>query len=158
MSDLILTRGLPASGKTTWAKRHGGRRVNRDELRLMLHGGWDKTRAILGGEDEISYAQFGAARSLLEYGTEVIVDDTSLRTETVVRWWNLARVMEVDMEIRDFTGVSREVCITRDSFRGDLSVGVDAINRMHSRYFPLPALPARLLDTVPVYDMSDWRM
>lgn len=157
MEELILTRGLPGSGKTTWAKQHGGRRVNRDELRLMLHGGFKKTRAILGGEDEISHAQFGMARSLLEYGAPVIIDDTNLNRSAVIRWWTLARTMNVGMEIYDFTGVSKDTCIVRDSLRPvEVAVGVDVIHRMHDRYFPLDKLPARLLETVPVYDMTNW--
>src|SRR4029453_2439326 len=40
MAKLIITRGLPGSGKTTWAKAQPGTvRVNRDELRRMMHGG-----------------------------------------------------------------------------------------------------------------------
>lgn len=155
MTTFTITRGLPGSGKTTWAKSQDGRRVNRDELRLMLHGGWAQTRAILGGEDEISAVQFAAARALLEYGVPVIVDDTSLRTETVVRWWNLARVLDVKMEIRDFTGVPLGVCLERD-VRRTAYVGADVITGMVKRYFPLKALPARLLDTVAVHDMSNW--
>jgi predicted kinase len=40
MTRLLLTRGLPASGKTTFARKLQPRvaRVNRDDLRLMLHG------------------------------------------------------------------------------------------------------------------------
>jgi predicted kinase len=35
---LILTVGLPRSGKTTWAKRSGYPIVNPDAIRLALHG------------------------------------------------------------------------------------------------------------------------
>ena len=49
MTELIMARGLPGSGKTTWAKgqveKSGGRykRVNRDDLRAMLDAGqWSK--------------------------------------------------------------------------------------------------------------------
>lgn len=38
----MICRGLPASGKTTWAKKQVARgnwtRVNKDDLRAMLHG------------------------------------------------------------------------------------------------------------------------
>ena len=35
---LILTVGLPRSGKTTWAKKTGLPIVNRDAIRIALHG------------------------------------------------------------------------------------------------------------------------
>jgi hypothetical protein len=40
MARLLITRGPPASGKTTFARKLQPRvaRVNRDDLRLMLHG------------------------------------------------------------------------------------------------------------------------
>jgi len=57
MKKVILTKGLPASGKTTWAKKvlkdnpGAYKRINKDELRLMLDGGkWshDNEKFILG--------------------------------------------------------------------------------------------------------------
>lgn len=38
MKKLILTIGLPRSGKSTWAKQQGCPVVNPDSIRLALHG------------------------------------------------------------------------------------------------------------------------
>ena len=38
MKKLILTVGLPRSGKTTWAKKMNFPIVNPDSIRLALHG------------------------------------------------------------------------------------------------------------------------
>ena len=38
MKTLILTVGLPQSGKSTWAKKQGHPIVNPDSIRLALHG------------------------------------------------------------------------------------------------------------------------
>lgn len=38
-ATLTATRGLPGSGKTTWAKEQGQLRANRDDIRLTLFGG-----------------------------------------------------------------------------------------------------------------------
>ena len=77
MAKLIITRGLPGSGKTTWAKAQPGTvRVNRDELRRMMHGGhtgegW--------AERQITVAQRAQIEALLRAGVSVICDDTNLR-------------------------------------------------------------------------------
>ena len=38
MKTLILTVGLPRSGKSTWARKQGDPVVNPDSIRLALHG------------------------------------------------------------------------------------------------------------------------
>ena len=45
MLKIIITRGIPGSGKTTWAKdvvkeNSNYIRINRDDLRIMLIGKW----------------------------------------------------------------------------------------------------------------------
>ena len=46
MSKLLILKGLPASGKSTYAKElvsKGWKRVNKDDLRSMIDGGkWSK--------------------------------------------------------------------------------------------------------------------
>ena len=59
---IILTRGLPASGKSTWAKEQVAKgngkvkRVNKDDLRDMIDAGiWSKTneQLILDARDAL---------------------------------------------------------------------------------------------------------
>ena len=38
MKEIIVTVGLPRSGKTTWAREQGYPIVNPDSIRLSLHG------------------------------------------------------------------------------------------------------------------------
>lgn len=53
MSKLIITRGLPASGKSTWAKQwvledpEHRVRINQDDIRLMLGKYWVPKRESL---------------------------------------------------------------------------------------------------------------
>ena len=56
MTRLLITRGLPASGKTTFARKLQPQvvRVNRDDLRLMLHGGRLFTQ---WSEGQVTHAQ-----------------------------------------------------------------------------------------------------
>lgn len=77
---LIMTRGLPASGKSTWAKEQvklskgKTKRVNKDDLRAMIDDGeWSKQneKDILEIRDKIIEHYLGK-------NYNVIVDDTNL--------------------------------------------------------------------------------
>src|SRR5688572_8568486 len=75
-----MLKGLPASGKSTWAKEQvlkgegKIKRVNKDDLRAMIDGGkWSKER-----EEQILECQNELIKIFLMYGKTVIVDDTNL--------------------------------------------------------------------------------
>jgi predicted kinase len=130
---LTITRGLPGSGKTTWARRQRGAvRVNRDDLRRMLHGGWSGQG---WAEVQVSVAQRAAIEALLRAGVNVISDDTNLAGRVVRELSDLAGQCGASVVIKDFTDVPLEVCLVRDAERdGDDKVGEDAIRAMHRRY------------------------
>src|SRR5690606_5077486 len=82
MTQLILTVGLPGSGKSTWAKQWVAEdparraRVNRDDLRAMLRG-----QLVWGDRDleaQVTVAQRATVAALLADGVSVVVDDTNL--------------------------------------------------------------------------------
>ena len=81
MTTLTITRGLPGSGKTTWARQQAGAvRVNRDDLRRMLHGG------LIGqgwAEVQVTLASGRRSRPCCGPGVNVICDDTNLRAKVV---------------------------------------------------------------------------
>jgi predicted kinase len=119
---LVLTQGLPGSGKTTWAvawvASDPGRRVrvNRDCLRDMLHRGcYDRPVT----EEVVNAAQYAAVQALLVAGWDVVCDDTNLRPEVMAGWRSLAADVDAAVEVVDFTHVPVEVCIERDAGRED---------------------------------------
>ena len=130
---MTITRGLPGAGKTTWARRQRGAvRVNRDDLRRMLHGGWSGQG---WAEVQVSVAQRAAIEALLRAGVNVISDDTNLAGRVVRELSDLAGQCGASVVIKDFTDVPLEVCLERDAERdGDDRVGEDAIGAMHRRY------------------------
>lgn len=148
MATLTITRGLPASGKTTWAKAQSHLvRVNRDDLRRMLHGGARSGRA----EVEVTLAQRAAVEALLRGGTDVVCDDTNLRSRVVRELAEVALRAGAAWQVRDFTDVPVDECIRRDALRsGDTHVGEDAIRGMHRRYLAGRGLPL----PVPVFDVG----
>ncbi|SDY67217.1 Predicted kinase [Micromonospora pattaloongensis] len=141
MARLILTRGLPASGKTTFARKLQPSvvRVNRDDLRRMLHG----TRLFTQwAEGQVTAAQRAQVEALLRAKADVCVDDTNLRSRTVREWAELAARFGATVEVHDFTDIPLEECIRRDAERSEEDrVGEDAIRRMHQRYLAGKKLP-----------------
>jgi predicted kinase len=139
VATLTITRGLPGSGKTTWARAQiGAVRVNRDDLRLMLHGtvgvGTNRT------EGQVTTAHRAQIEALLLAGVDVICDDTNLRTRVVRELLELARKCAAEVVVRDFTDVSVEECVRRDAAR-TAPVGEDVIRGMYSRYLSGRSLP-----------------
>ena len=136
MKKLILTVGLPASGKTTWAKQllkdhpNTYKRVNRDSLRLML----DDTQFNPKRERFITKVQRQLILSALDEGYHVVVDDTNLNPKTVRSLTELVKG-RAKVEFKSFKDVSLETCLERDMKRTN-SVGEKVIRKFHDQYFP----------------------
>lgn len=144
MSALTICRGLPGSGKTTWAKTWvaedpGQRaRVNRDDLRAMLHDGVHIKGAT---EPRIIAARDAQITALLRAGVDVVCDDTNLPLRTVRDLVAIAQRAGADVSVQDFTGVPLDVCIERDAAR-TRTVGEQVIRDMHARFLRTTGLPA----------------
>lgn len=131
---LIVTIGLPGSGKTTWTllRVNAGpdtvARANRDALRIAQSG---QRRGSRRQEKAVSLAQDALIRANFAAGyTTVIVDDTNLHG--VGRFKTLAEELGVALHVQDFRQVPLATCIRRDSLRdGHERVGEDVIRRMH---------------------------
>lgn len=110
-------RGLPASGKSTRAKEimeESGNvvRINKDLLRTMLH--FDKWSGV--NESITRNVSRAIAKSLLESGTNVIIDDTNLNDGTFQSWKDLANQVEAKIEV-SITETPMEECLLRDRNR-----------------------------------------
>ena len=148
MTTLTITRGLPGSGKTTWTRQQAGAvRVNRDDLRSMLHGG---PLGLGWAEKQVTVAQRAQLEALLRAGVNVICDDTNLRAKVVRELAELALRCGADVVYRDFTDVPVQVCVARDAGRDpDAQVGEDVIRGMYQRYLAGRTLPLPLPDLKP---------
>jgi len=137
---LTITRGLPGSGKTTWARqRPGAVRVNRDDLRQMMHGG---PLGLGWAEVQVTLAQRAQIEALLRAGIDVICDDTNLRAKVGRELAELGRQCAADVVFRDFTDVPLDECIARDAERDGIArVGEAGIRAMYERYLAGRSLP-----------------
>lgn len=126
---LIMTKGLPASGKSTWAKAQKAKRVNRDEMRGMIDKGeWSKMneKFIVKLEQDIVIAYLGG-----QY--DVIVDDTNLAPQNELMWKAVAEGFGAEFEVKDFTDVPLEECLKRDQSRANY-VGEKVIRGMYNKF------------------------
>lgn len=134
MKKVILTKGLPASGKSTWSKKmlddnkNSYKRVSKDDLRAMLDNSYhsrDTEKFILKVRDSLILLA-------LEEGKHVIVDDTNFSEKHINRITQLVKGKAV-VEIKDFTDVPVEECIKRDLKR-PVSVGEKVIRDMYNQF------------------------
>lgn len=141
MTTLWITCGLPASGKTSWAReflesRPLGEvlRLSRDDLRRMaLPTGYREP--VAAAETRITIMQHAALRALLFAGYDVIADDTNLSAQHVHALTRSAQSVGAEVETVDFTGVDVEECVRRDAARPARDhVGETVIRQMHARY------------------------
>jgi predicted kinase len=120
--ELVICRGLQASGKTTYAhnwvaeNRKDRARVNRDDLREMF----DKSEYVEGvTEGRILVARDALITSLLRRGVSVISDDTNLSSRNVRDLAKMAVHGSYDWRIEDFCGLPLETCLARNALRND---------------------------------------
>jgi len=134
MKTVTILRGLPASGKSTYAKKlvedNPGvyKRVNKDDLRAMIDcGKWSKAneRMILDVRDAIIL-------SALEHGKHVIVDDTNLHPKHIERIEQLVKG-KAQVVVKMFE-IDPMLAIERDLKRLN-SVGSEVIMRMYNQFF-----------------------
>lgn len=151
MVKLMMLRGLPGCGKTTFAKQYQKehpktKRVNRDELRAMIDDSvWSKENESFIVEMEETIVTFA-----LLHGFNVIVDDTNFGDKNRNRWEKIAGLHNeaeemhpeglcrgelVEFEVKEFT-TSLEECIRRDSQRkGRAQVGKGVIMNFYNQHY-----------------------
>lgn len=153
---LLLLRGLPASGKTTFAKelvRNDGNwiRVNKDDLRNMLNGEkWSGKH-----ERRIVQLERQLVEEVLKDGKNVVIDDTNFNLAHERRYREIAKRYNADFEIKEFD-TPLEECIKRDNARPN-GVGETVIRRMYNQHLkPAPAkyTPDPMLQPAIVCDID----
>lgn len=144
MTELVVTRGIPASGKTTWARAWVDEdpaarvRVSRDDLRAQLFGAVDARYAAyfadpaLGDRERaVTRAEDALVQGMLRAGRSVVVDATHVKSSYVRRWRDLAAKFgaEFRAEVLD---PGLDECLARDA-RRQWPVGERVVRDMHQR-------------------------
>ena len=133
---IILTVGIPASSKSTWAKKFVQEntdyvRVCRDDYRLMLANaqGLDPK-----GENFVSKLVYDAIYSAIEAKYNVIVDQTNVNIKYLNKMVSFCEKF-ANVEFRIFD-IPLETAIKRDEAR-EAKVGRAVIERMYKNYLDL---------------------
>lgn len=141
MTQLIITRGLPASGKTTMAREFVKSdpvrrvRVNRDDIRQMFTD-YAHVGGRSGTEPAVRAARNKLISAALLAGRDVICDDTNLESKTVRELHVLALTHGAELKIWNLCHVPLDECITRDNARiarGERGTGETVIRSMAQR-------------------------
>lgn len=130
---LTLTRGIPGSGKTTWAKQQDAVRANRDDLRMAMFGRY--FGLSFQQEELITKAQREIARVALLAGRNVVVDDMNLRPKYIRPWNEFAIEHGATFLLQEFP-VDVDTCILRDYHRKERQVGEEVIRDIARKYLP----------------------
>jgi predicted kinase len=116
---LLLNVGLPASGKSSYAKGRVEKdkklvRFNNDDLRSMMGvpANWSGDM-----EDIVRQMIVQGASAALKHGLDVIIDNTNLTEGVQERWKQVALAHKSKFEIVDFRKVPVDTCIGRDRLR-----------------------------------------
>jgi predicted kinase len=133
MSKILMLKGLPASGKSTYAKelvsRGGWKRVNKDDLRAMLDDGkWSK-----GNEKFVVEVRDSIIIDAVVFGQySVVVDDTNFNPVHEKTLRQIADELKLPFEVL-FIDTPLAECIARDRLRLD-PVGEKVIKDMYNQY------------------------
>jgi predicted kinase len=134
-------RGLPGSGKSTWAKAlvaeetNVWKRINRDELRLMFDDG----RTSDGNEKFVKKVRDILIIKALEEGKNVIVDDLNLSSKNEIRIKQLvgeyskSSGSQVTVEVKEMDTPIEE-CLARDAKRAK-PVGARVIKDLYRQFY-----------------------
>lgn len=123
---LILTVGIPRSGKSTWAREQNLPIVNPDSIRLALHG--QRFQSL--SEPFVWAIATVMVRALFLAGHSKIIVDATHTTKKRREFWK-------DKQWRCMFKVfdtPKEICLKRAE--GDAEI-IPVIERMHSQYEPL---------------------
>lgn len=144
MNKLIICRGIPASGKSTWAKQwvledpEHRVRINQDDIRLMLGKYWVPSREKL-----VQHIQKEALIEALEWDYDIVIDNTNLNKKVL----DFYRALVIDhgnhaIEYKDFFDTPLSVCIERDKNR-DIQVSEKIIRNFYNNYKDIYPLNGR---------------
>jgi len=149
MLEILLTKGCPASGKSTFAKKlveQGSHvRVNKDDLRSMLHN------SVYSESNEkfvLSVRDF-VVEECLKKNLSVVVDDTNFDGQHFKRMCLIAEKFDKDIVVREkYFPIDLTVAHERNEQRVVGKVPRSVIDRMYKKYVEGKTVKERFVQIV----------
>ena len=150
MRTLIITRGAPGAGKSTWIEQNGllPYTLSPDTLRVM-HGSRELQadgRLAVARNQDTEKATWKTLFQMLEYrmsrGEFTVIDATASKTKDIKQYKDLADSYRYRMYVVDFTDIPLEICLAQNKMRHpDKWVPEEGIINIYSRFAtqPVPA-------------------
>lgn len=138
MLKAIVTVGISASGKTTFAKtlvEEGWVDVNRDWIRFNVvspGADWTNYKFTNKREQEVTSVQEEMVMDALSKEENVIISDTNLNPKIRNKWISYLTEIGYEVELKEFP-ISLEEAYKRDTFRAN-GVGRDVIYDQYQRW------------------------
>lgn len=143
MSKLIIMRGLPGSGKSTWAKAWVNEdpinrvRLNWDDMRNMMGPYWIPERENTGVLKELREKFL---KHMMKRNWDIVCDNMNLNPKEIEFYENIVKEFNEDghpytIEFKDFF-IPVEECIRRDAMRAN-PIGEKTIKSLFHKYMPL---------------------
>lgn len=134
MNKILVLQGVPASGKSSWAKDFVKDKkdwviVSRDEIREATGKYWVPER-----EHYISEVEEFQIKSAIKNNLNVIIDATNLNPNTIQKWTNLSQELSTELEFKKFE-IDVETALLRDHDRSK-PVGKKVLINFFQKYFP----------------------
>lgn len=142
MRNLIVLRGCPGSGKSTWIKENGLEQytLSPDNIRMMVSSPVlteNNTDATISQENEtyVWSLLYELLEKRMQNGDFTIIDATHSRSTDFSRYNSLCSSYRYRKYVVSFTDVPKEVCIERNHNRDAYKkVPDDVIEKMYARF------------------------
>ena len=141
MRVLLLFRGAPGSGKSTYIDEHGLRpyALSADEIRLQCQSAqqdvYGKEVVSLNNEKTTWKILFTLLENRMQKGEFTVIDATNSKTIEINRYKEMASTYRYRIYIIDFTKLPIEECKRRNIHRPYLKqVPEEAIDKMYARF------------------------
>ena len=133
MTTVTVLQGLPASGKSSYARSLDALRFSLDDYRSMMGIGresWSREK-----EDVAVAAMVESARAAIIAGHDISIDNTHLVPRLPRMYRKEFGQLGVEFKVCSFMNVSADECIARDNGRDESDrVGEDVIRKLAATY------------------------